>query len=229
MRQEGEKVRRKIAFAALLCMVSIGMLVAALNAQSARAYTEGQPVYIPEGENVEVSPDPRVSLLFELVTAEGWATATETTRYPPLPSQERPADGSAALFAQAFVGPVWDVQVTATFSGKVTIRIYYGETEIDPTQLLQTDLVLGDVNVDGVVNIRDLFMILRAFGSYPGHPMWDPFCDLNGDDLINLIDLYLAAQHFGETSIWRDITTYIDAENHIIVGETEGFSIFGVH
>jgi hypothetical protein len=38
-----------------------------------------------------------------------------------------------------------------------------------------------------------------AFGSYPGHPRWNPDADLTLDQKIDILDLALAASHYGET------------------------------
>jgi len=57
----------------------------------------------------------------------------------------------------------------------------------------------GDINGDGIINIIDIYIVARAFGSYPGHPRWDPRADLDGDELVNIIDLFNVAKDFGKT------------------------------
>jgi uncharacterized protein YfaS (alpha-2-macroglobulin family) len=57
----------------------------------------------------------------------------------------------------------------------------------------------ADLNGDGKVNIMDLTIVALAFGSYPGHPRWNPICDLNGDNLINIVDLMLVAREYKVT------------------------------
>jgi len=56
----------------------------------------------------------------------------------------------------------------------------------------------GDVNGDGIVNILDLTRVGIAFGSYPGHPKWDPWADLNRDNKVNVLDLSLVGINFGK-------------------------------
>jgi hypothetical protein len=47
---------------------------------------------------------------------------------------------------------------------------------------------IADLNEDGVVNILDLFIFARAYGSVPGGERWDPRADLNGDGIVNILD-----------------------------------------
>lgn len=59
--------------------------------------------------------------------------------------------------------------------------------------------LLGDLNEDGVVNIKDIATAAIAFGTYPGHPRWNPIADLNQDDKIDIKDIALIARNFGKT------------------------------
>jgi len=52
---------------------------------------------------------------------------------------------------------------------------------------------------DGKVDIRDIATAARAFESYPGHPRWDPNCDINNDLKVNIIDIAAIARQFGKT------------------------------
>ncbi len=57
---------------------------------------------------------------------------------------------------------------------------------------------VGDVNLDGAVNLTDLSLLLVAFGSSFGTPSYDPQADLNLDGTINLDDLSLLLVVFGQ-------------------------------
>ncbi len=39
----------------------------------------------------------------------------------------------------------------------------------------------GDVNGDRKVDLKDVFAVALAYGSFPGHPMWDPNLDIDGE------------------------------------------------
>jgi tungstate transport system substrate-binding protein len=63
-----------------------------------------------------------------------------------------------------------------------------------------------DINLDGVVDGRDISAAARAFGSYgPNYfyygsqpsPTWDSACDLTGDDVVDGRDMSMIARNFG--------------------------------
>ncbi len=62
------------------------------------------------------------------------------------------------------------------------------------------DVRPGNVNYDGIVDMRDIGAIGRAFGAYPKHPRWSFRCDLNGDRKIDMRDIGIAARNFGKPS-----------------------------
>lgn len=59
--------------------------------------------------------------------------------------------------------------------------------------------VLGDLNGDRRVNMKDLGIVARAFGSTPGSPRWNPAADVNGDAKVDIKDLGLVARFYGRT------------------------------
>ncbi len=79
--------------------------------------------------------------------------------------------------------------------------ILLGETNTTNNNLTDGKVkikMIGDVDGNGKVDIRDIAMAARAFGSYPGHPRWDPDLDFNNDGKINIRDLVLVARNFGK-------------------------------
>jgi len=60
--------------------------------------------------------------------------------------------------------------------------------------------MLGDLNGDGQVNIIDVAMSARAFGSCPGHERWNPNADMNDDNKINIVDIATVAKQFGKST-----------------------------
>jgi len=51
---------------------------------------------------------------------------------------------------------------------------------------------------DGKVDIRDVSLAAKHFGSFPWNPLWDPRADVNGDGKADIVDVSTAARHFGE-------------------------------
>ena len=65
-------------------------------------------------------------------------------------------------------------------------------------EVLETPPFPWDVNGDGIVDIKDIFLAAKAYGSEPGDPNWDPRCDVNGDGIVDIKDIFEIAKHYGE-------------------------------
>jgi hypothetical protein len=57
--------------------------------------------------------------------------------------------------------------------------------------------IAEDVNNDGEVDMRDVAVAARAFGTKPGDPNWNALPDLNRDNAINMMDIGMIAKKFG--------------------------------
>ena len=68
----------------------------------------------------------------------------------------------------------------------------------DPPDDPPNDPPSPDVNGDGFVNINDLMMVARAYGTTTGNERYDAEADLNEDGLVNIKDLRICAQMFGQ-------------------------------
>jgi hypothetical protein len=62
----------------------------------------------------------------------------------------------------------------------------------------RTSLV-GDVNEDGVVDIWDLSIVGKAYGSLKGEPEYTPEADINKDQIVDMRDIQLVARNYGKT------------------------------
>ena len=102
---------------------------------------------------------------------------------------------------------VFDWNTTNVLCGNYTIQaetlLAQEETNVANNVLVDGTLrinLMGDVNGEGKVDMTDVMTLVSAFGSYPGHPRWNPACDLNQDGRIDLADIVLALMNFGKTS-----------------------------
>ena len=65
--------------------------------------------------------------------------------------------------------------------------------------------VLGDLNGDNTVDMKDVAIVAAAFGSYPGHPRWNPDADVTGteylvpDDAVDMRDVAIISKNFGNS------------------------------
>lgn len=68
--------------------------------------------------------------------------------------------------------------------------------------IVRVDILItihGDLNGDRKVDMRDLAIVARAFGSMPGSPRWNPIADIDGNGNIDMKDVSFVAKNFGRT------------------------------
>jgi hypothetical protein len=58
--------------------------------------------------------------------------------------------------------------------------------------------IVGDINGDDKVDMRDIGRAAKAFGTNFGDPGYDPNADLNDDHKVDMRDIGLAASRFGD-------------------------------
>jgi hypothetical protein len=103
---------------------------------------------------------------------------------------------------------VWNA--TGFARGNYTVSAYAwpvpGETNIANNNFTDGWVIvsiLGDITgqngwPDGIVNMRDVAMVARAFGTTPGSPYWNANADLNNDGTVDMKDVALVARNFGQ-------------------------------
>ena len=55
----------------------------------------------------------------------------------------------------------------------------------------------GDLNFDDKIDILDIGIFGKAYGSTPGHIRWNPLADVVRDKVINILDVITIAKNFG--------------------------------
>jgi parallel beta-helix repeat protein len=178
-------------------------------------------VNVTIGTNVTVTPTNKLRLTFANVTVAGIMVANET------PTVNAPTLNNT-------VGQYYSINVTADFSGKVTVSLAFDGSNMtqqqkSSLQMVQYMPILGDVQPPfGIVNMKDVAYVTRHFGTNSTSPNWDPAADINGDGVVNMKDIALVARHFGFTANWINITTYVDTTNNVIYGSTTYLSFIGI-
>jgi len=95
--------------------------------------------------------------------------------------------------------------------GNYTISAYAwpvpGETETTDNMLSDGWVfvaMVGDVNGDNKVDVKDVYAVAKAFGTSKEGPnppgrTYEPNCDINDDGKIDIKDYYIVCKHYGET------------------------------
>lgn len=60
--------------------------------------------------------------------------------------------------------------------------------------------LFGDLNGDRKIDMKDIAIVAKAFGTYPGDLRWNNFADLNNDLKVDMKDVAIIAKNFGK--IW---------------------------
>lgn len=56
--------------------------------------------------------------------------------------------------------------------------------------------IMGDLNGDGIVDMRDIGLVCESYGAYPGSPRWNLYADLNRDQRVDLRDIGLCCFNY---------------------------------
>ncbi|MDI6690246.1 MAG: dockerin type I domain-containing protein [Candidatus Bathyarchaeota archaeon] len=104
---------------------------------------------------------------------------------------------STSNFQVAITLPKLDVML-----GNYTV---YGSCKYGNESVLSTAqfrvILVGDVNEDMKVDMKDIGLAAKAYGSKPGDPNWDPRCDLNNDGKIDMKDIGIICKNYGNTGV----------------------------
>lgn len=60
-----------------------------------------------------------------------------------------------------------------------------------------SNVIPGDINLDGIVDISDAILASHAYGSSLGDPNWNALADLDGNGIIDIFDIIRLAAAFG--------------------------------
>jgi parallel beta-helix repeat protein len=95
---------------------------------------------------------------------------------------------------------------TGFVKGNYTLSAYawpvQGETDTSDNTLTDGLVyvgVPGDVDGNHKVEIKDILIVAKAYGTNPQSPNWNPNADVNCDDKVDIKDILITAKNYGKT------------------------------
>jgi hypothetical protein len=117
---------------------------------------------------------------------------------PSIPNPVFP-EGNGTLATLTFTGRVQGTTTIAFWGRLVGNSSAPIEVSYDLYATIEVKRRNGDLNGDGLVDVKDIAMVGKAFGSGPSDANWMSQADLNQDSRIDIRDVALIAKNFGKT------------------------------
>jgi hypothetical protein len=105
-------------------------------------------------------------------------------------------------------GSLAKIKLHVEGNGSSTLRLYDVQIKDDKGRMLpfttqdgyfNNSAILGDINGDGKVDVKDVSVVALHLGSYLGHERWDERADVNGDGKVNIFDIAIVCRNFGRS------------------------------
>jgi len=110
---------------------------------------------------------------------------------------------SRSYVGKAFLSIIQVADSKAKYDPITARNLYYGATlQGDPLLFLGRSMPLflvTDVNSDGTVNILDIAIVAKAYGTEPGDDNWNETADLDDNNKIDILDIATVAKDYGKT------------------------------
>jgi hypothetical protein len=109
-----------------------------------------------------------------------------------------PTETQRASSTNPTIGGLESISFKANATGWWYIEVRYAPGYYDDLYILvfYTNGLLGDINDDGIVSIKDATLLGIAWLSKIGDDNYDPHCDLNLDGVINIKDATILSQNW---------------------------------
>jgi hypothetical protein len=120
---------------------------------------------------------------------EGAANFSISTSSPAMPAQPQYNNMTFSLPNKGAQLGNYSVHAATNFN------VY--QTATDTKQIIA--VLLGDINKDNVVNMKDIAIAISLFQSTPSSGNWNPNADVNKDLIVNMRDIALLIAFFGNT------------------------------
>jgi hypothetical protein len=145
------------------------------------------------------------------VTVANQGSYTETFNVTAYANTTATATKEVTLSSGNFATLVFTWNTTGFAKGNYTVSAVAdtvsGETNTannNRTDGIVTVAIVGDLNTDGKVDMKDISLVARAFGTKPGDARWNPNADVTGptagvpDGKIDMRDISAVAKNFGK-------------------------------
>jgi hypothetical protein len=148
-------------------------------------------VYNPQGEIVPANGAGVLAVATFKAIAEGQSSLDLFSKDPYRPDEIK-------LVADPPVSVVLIPNVA--IDGHVTIVPDPPQTPSDPPTDPPPTVLVGDINADGIVDMKDLGYVARLFGTESTRPLWDAKADVNGDGRIDMRDVGITSRNLWKTN-----------------------------
>lgn len=162
-----------------------------------------RPLWSPTGPELEfVAPGVNI---YSTWLDRGYANATGTSMAVPH------VTATAALIWSSKIDPEYDLDGDGVWSNvEMRQKLRHLALDLGPygrdneygwgliNAWATNQRPLGDINVDYQVDMVDLYIAWKAFGSYPGYPTWDPRADIDINNTVDMTDLWIVSKNYGK-------------------------------
>ena len=98
-----------------------------------------------------------------------------------------------------------NIQVSVNAGLSQFIPSLYDMMGLPPPEIPEADrkalMEIGDVNGDGIIDVKDYFLVSRAVGTQRGQPGYVEAYDLNHDGVIDTSDLSIVSRNMGKSIV----------------------------
>jgi len=103
--------------------------------------------------------------------------------------------------------PPW----ASIYSNPTCLRVtrVYNITNIPPYDAI---FPAADVNYDGKIDVRDNYIVTRAYGTWPGYANWNWRADINFDLKVDAKDVFYASHDYGKWIQYKSVANLTDVQ-----------------
>jgi hypothetical protein len=97
-----------------------------------------------------------------------------------------------------------DFYVPTVASDLLKIELLFDDSGIEGDQTGNSSSPYETISdyPDGIVELKDFFLLSDAFGAKEGDPHWNYMADVNADGIVELADYFILSAHYGNTGTY---------------------------